>query len=46
MVTQKICLNTCELNHVIIYANEGEVQCRYVEVVFKDDETNDLSLSG
>ena len=46
MITQKICLNTCEINHVIIYANKGEAKCRYIEVVFKDDETNDLSLSG
>lgn len=46
MITQKISLNTCEINHVIVYANEGEVQCRYIEVLFKDDEANDVSLSG
>lgn len=46
MITQKITLNTCEINHVIIYANEGEVRCRYVEVLFKDDETNDVNLNG
>lgn len=46
MITQKISLNTCEINHVIVYANEGEVQCRYIEVLFKDDEANDVNLSG
>lgn len=46
MITQKISLNTCEINHVIVYANEGEVQCRYIEALFKDDEANDVNLSG
>ena len=46
MITKKITLSTWKINHEIIYANEGEVNCRYIEVSFKDESENNISLSN
>ena len=45
MITKKIALSTWKINHEIIYANEGEVNCRYIEVSFLDESENSISLS-
>lgn len=45
MITKKVTLNTWEINEVVVYANRGEVDSRYIEVSFKDSEANTVSLS-
>ncbi len=46
MVTKKVILGVWENNYVILHAEEGEVDSRYIEVSFKDEVFNNLDLSG
>ena len=45
MVTKQIILNTCSVNKVIVYANSGEVDSRYIKVAFKDAGRNNIDLT-
>lgn len=45
MITKQISLYTWDTNNVIVYANSGEVDCRYIEVSFKDESQNNISLT-
>lgn len=44
MITKQVSLNTWSTNNVVVYANSGEVNCRYIEVSFKDENQNNISL--
>ena len=46
MTTKQVNLDIWNTNNVIVYANSGEVDCRYIEVSFKDDSQNNISLSN
>lgn len=46
MVTKKINLKIWENNYVTLHTEKGEVDSRYIEVSFKDEYLNNLSLSG
>lgn len=46
MVTKQISLNVWELNDVVIYANSGEVDSRFIEVIFKDKSQSIINLSN
>ncbi len=46
MITKQISLSAWETNNVVIYANSGEIDSRYIEVSFKDEDQNDISLTN
>lgn len=46
MITKQVNLNTWSTNNVVVYANSGEVDSRYIEISFKDEEENNIDLSG
>ncbi len=46
MVTKKIKLKIWEDNYVIVHTEKGEVDSRYIEVAFKDENFNNLDLTG
>ncbi len=46
MVTKKIRLKIWENNYVTLHTEKGEVDSRYIEVSFKDENLNNLNLSG
>ena len=46
MVTKKISLKIWENNYIALYANQGEVDSRYVEVSFKDQDQKNLDLTN
>lgn len=46
MITKKIRLKIWENNYVTLHAEKGEVDSRYIEVSFKDENSNNLNLSG
>lgn len=46
MITKQVSLNTWSTNNVVVYSNSGEVDSRYIEISFKDEEENNIDLSG
>lgn len=46
MITKQVSLNTWSTNNVVVYANSGEVYCRYIEVSFKDENQNNINLTN
>ena len=46
MTIKQVNLDIWNTNNIIVYANSGEVDCRYIEVSFKDDSQNNISLSN
>ncbi len=46
MVTKRISLDVWNKNSLVICANSGEVDCRYIEVSFKDEDQNNISLTN
>ena len=46
MVTKKIRLKIWEDNYVTLHTEKGEVDSRYIEVAFKDENLNNLDLTG
>lgn len=46
MVTKQVNLNIWNTNNVVVCANSGEVDCRYIEVSFKDEDQNNISLTN
>ncbi len=46
MITKQIELNVWDNNCENIYANQGEVDSRYIEVFFKDTANHNINLSG
>ncbi len=46
MITKQISLYVWKANNTIIYANKGEVDCRYIETSFKDEKQSNISLAN
>lgn len=46
MVTKKVNLRIWEDNYVALHTEKGEVDSRYIEVSFKDENLNNLNLTG
>ena len=46
MITKQVSLNIWNTNNVIVYANSGEVDCRYIEISFKDENQNNINLTN
>ena len=46
MITKQVSLNIWNTNNVVVYANSGEVDCRYIEVSFKDENQNNINLTN
>ena len=46
MVYKNIDLKIWESNYVTLYAQQGEVDSRYIKVSFKDNDLNNLDLTG
>lgn len=46
MVTKKIRLKIWEDNYVTLHTEKGEVDSRYIEVAFKDENLSNLDLTG
>lgn len=46
MITKQISLYVWKANNTIIYANKGEVNCRYIETSFKDEKQTNISLAN
>lgn len=45
MITKKIKLKTWETNYIVLYANQGEINSRFIEITF-DTQNQSLDLTG
>lgn len=46
MITKQVNLNTWSTNNVVVYANSGEIDSRYIEISFKDENQNNINLTN
>ena len=46
MVTKQVNLNVWEPNNIVLYANRGEIDVRYIEASFKNEDQNNINLAN